>query len=171
MNFESVSIKTGAATAVVLIILLALGAACGATPAEDLFRRGYEASTGRNWQEAIDWYTKAIKADPNNPEAYFQRAVNFEMTDRLQQATSDYQTALSIKPDMYLAMEYLAKIYEREGNYAAAVEIYTRAVPLLGDPRWKGIVRKWLADAKEMLRQSGGNPDRTQKSERKRPMF
>ncbi len=170
MIFERIPIKTGV-LATVLLILLFLGINCAAAQTDDFFRRGYEASTGRNWHEAVDWYTRSITAIPDNPEAYFQRAINFEMMDQPQQAIADYKAALRIKPDMYLAMEYLAKIHERQGNYAAAAEIYTRALPLVGDPRWRGIVRKWLADAKEDLRKFGGNPNRAHRSEQKKPLF
>ncbi len=122
------------------------------TGAEVSFRQGYKASIAREWDEAVTWFTRSIELNPQNAEAYFQRAVAFEMMDRVDEAISDYEAALQLQPDYYLCMEYLAKLYEKKGDYVSAVEIYRHALPLVKDPKWRSIVQWWISEARKKIK-------------------
>ena len=49
--------------------------------------------------EAVKHYSKAIECDPQWPEAYFNRGLAFETMGDIAKAKSDYQQALTIRPD------------------------------------------------------------------------
>ena len=92
----------------------------------------------RDWEKAIALYTRAIEIDPDHVEAQFQRAATFDILGRTDEAISDYEATLKLRPDYYLAIEYLAKLYEGKGDYFKAVDLYSKALPLgripSGDP-------------------------------------
>lgn len=128
--------------------------AWGESAADVAFRQGYKASMARQWDEAITWFTRSMELDPKNPETYFQRAVAFEMMDRLEEAVSDYQAALQIQPDYYLCLEYLAKLHEKKGDYQQALEVYQQALPLVKNAKWRSIVQWWISQARKKLKET-----------------
>jgi tetratricopeptide (TPR) repeat protein len=151
------------AAAIIVILMGAWNAwaeTTGASQGEDCFRRGYLFAMSREWEQAIEWYSKAIELNPKNAEVYFQRAITYEMTGKTLSAIEDYETAVKLKPASYLAMEYLAKLYESEGRYDKAVDLYTRALPLVQDPKWRSIVKWWIAEAKKKGEAGKQNADR-----------
>ena len=93
------------------------------------------------------------------------------MLNRVPEAMADYERALEIEPDYYLAMELLAKLYEQQGDFAAAADIYEKALPLIEDERWRGIVRQWLAESRQRLRATTENRDRRNKTGDRAPLF
>ncbi len=133
------------------ILLSALGAAAEDS-AEEYLRQGFKAGLEREWVSAVYLYSRSIETDPNNPDAWFQRAVAHEMTGKLEKAAADYVRAIELKPDYYLAYEYLAKVHERRGDYESAVIAYERALPLARNAKWKSIVRHWLKSAQKELK-------------------
>jgi len=139
----------------VLSLSWVLAGACWSSPADEDFRKGYEASIAREWEQAIALFTSSIEADPTNPEVYFQRAVAFEMAGRIDEAMADYHKALQLKPDYYLALEYLAKLYESKGGYEKALVLYNRALPLVTDEKWRSMVNWWISEAKKKIASTG----------------
>ena len=119
--------------------------------AEDYFRQGYMAGMSRDWQKAISLYTRAIEVNQDHIEAHFQRAVTFDIVGGIDDAISDYETTLKLKPDYYLAMEYLAKLYEGKGAYFQAVELYSKALPLVRDPKWRSVINSWISEARKKM--------------------
>lgn len=128
--------------------------------AKEYFREGYLASMSREWDSAIALYTKSIELDPQNPETYLQRAAAFEMADRIDEAVADYEKTLALRPDYYLAMEYLAKLYEAKGEYPKAVDLYARALKVVTDAKWRSVVKWWMSQAKKKIKQAGKADDR-----------
>lgn len=156
----------------ILICLLAVGLpaiVCATNlKAEEYFREGYMASMAREWDSAISLYTKSIELDPGNPESYLQRAAALEMADRIDEAIEDYRTTLQLKPDYYLAMEYLAKLYESKGEYSKAVDLYAKALRVVTDSKWRSVVMAWMSQAKKKIKRSDRGDDKTSRKIRKR---
>ncbi len=121
----------------------------GASEAEEFFRQGYKAFVERDWNEAIKWYDRSIQLDPRNPEVYVQRAIAYETINKLDQAIADYRRALKLKPDYYLAMEYLGNLYTRTGEYTRAINMYSRALTMVHDPKWRAIIQWWISEVQK----------------------
>jgi len=147
-------IRRALVTCVALMGIIGPWQAAVASRAQDFLREGYRAAMAREWDEAIQWYTRAVQEDGANPEIYFHRAVALEMAQRLDEAASDYEKALQLKPDNYLALEYLGKLYERKGDYIRALEMYRRALPLVKNSKWRSILKVWMTQAEEKIRES-----------------
>lgn len=120
--------------------------------ARDLYIEGFKAAMAREWDRAIENYNRSIELDPGNPEAYFQRAVAFEMVGRIDEAVQDYEKTLHLSPQYHLAMEYLAKLYERKGEYEKAVALYKQALPLVNNPKWRSVLNWWIKEARKKLK-------------------
>jgi len=138
---------------------------------EQYFRKGYEASMAREWEEAIKWYNKSIALKPDNPDVLFQRAVCMEMLNRAAGAVTDYEKVLQLRPDNYLAMEYLAKLYEKQGKYPQAAALYKKALPLVRDGKWRSIVRRWLSDAQKKIKADTKNRRHGKKALGEKPLY
>ena len=82
---------------------------------------------------------------------YLQRAINLEMANRSYEAIADYERAVQLEPNYYLALEYLARLYETKGHYHRALVLYDRALSLVTDPAWRSVVTWWIAETKKKM--------------------
>jgi tetratricopeptide (TPR) repeat protein len=155
---------------VVGLVILAGVAPVLASDALEYFRAGYEAGMEREWDQAIEQYSRALEIDPKYGDAYFQRAITFQMAGRPLEAIADFESCLKLEPRKYLAMEYLAKLYMEHGEYRKALELYERALPLVKNPKWRSIVKYWIAGAKKKLKAAAKSARRTNKRGRK-PLY
>jgi tetratricopeptide (TPR) repeat protein len=127
--------------------------------ARNLLLEGYTASLSRDWNGAIARYSEAIDRDPGYTEAYFQRAAAHEMAGNTDSAIADYEKVLSLKPAYYLAMEYLARLYDENGQYTKAVDLYGRALAQVQDPKWRSVLKAWIAHAELKMKPSAAESD------------
>jgi len=82
------------------------------------------------WEEAARAFSEGISGDPANPLLYYYRGLSQENADRAEEALTDYQKALELKPDFALPYSRSAKIYARRQNQEKAAEFYQRATEL-----------------------------------------
>jgi tetratricopeptide (TPR) repeat protein len=155
--------KRNGVSALICVVALCVPALVYASnlKAKEYFREGYLAAMAREWDSAIALYTKSIEMDPSDPETYVQRAAAFEMANRVDEAIVDYEKTLELQPDYYLAMEYLAKLYEGKGEYARAVELYSRALELVTDAKWRSVVKWWRSQAKKKIKRNNLDRENT----------
>ncbi len=62
------------------------------------------------YPEAVKYYSKAIMADPQYVEAYYNRGLCYEFMGNLQDAKLDYKTALNLRPVYEAAQEGLKRV-------------------------------------------------------------
>ena len=130
----------------IMLIWVATG---NSSNGQDYFHEGYMASMKRDWNSAIDLFDKAIDSNPKNTAAYIQRASAYQMVDRIDDAIRDYEEVLRLNPNYYLAMEYLANLYEVSHQYAKAIETYNRSLPLVKDQKWRSVIQGKILDARK----------------------
>ena len=61
---------------------------------------------------AIEYYEKAIKANPKYHSAYYNAAIVFKRENKLDKATEWYKKAIEVNPRYSYAFNNLAKIYK-----------------------------------------------------------
>jgi tetratricopeptide (TPR) repeat protein len=61
----------------------------------------------KKYQEAVDYFTKAIQAAPDYSEAYYSRGLAYHAIGDTKQAVNDFQQCLRIDPDYQPAKEEL----------------------------------------------------------------
>ena len=64
----------------------------------------------KNYNVAIDYFNKAIACDPAYAEAFYNRAYAFELKGDINNARSDYQKAIDIKPKYQKALDGMKRI-------------------------------------------------------------
>ncbi len=137
--------------------IASVGIVGASSEAEKHFREGFQAVMAGEWVQAISYYTDSIKLDPKNAAVYFQRAVVLEITGKHKEAIADYERAIVLKPDYYLAIECLAKLYAESGDYARALEFYDRALSMVEWPKWRSVVKSWISGTREKMQAAGCN--------------
>jgi general secretion pathway protein D len=91
----------------VLLLIAALGSGCAAGRS---FRRGQEAARNADWDAAVTYFTRAVQANPDNPEykvnlqraqeeaarVHIERARELEKRDQLDGALAEYRRAMEL---------------------------------------------------------------------------
>ena len=62
------------------------------------FERGQQSFRDGDWQEAVDYFTKAVAADANNAEAYNLMGYSYRRMGQADPAFAAYAKALDIDP-------------------------------------------------------------------------
>lgn len=81
--------------------------------ADELKSKGNAALQAEKYDEAIDFYSKAIEIDPNNHILYSNRSAAYAKVGKYDDSLKDAEKTVSIKPDW-------PKGYSRKG---AALEL------------------------------------------------
>jgi tetratricopeptide (TPR) repeat protein len=82
-----------------------------AKSADEFLKRGDEAFDGGNCKEAIAAFTQALALNPNNAEAYNNRAYTYMRMQNYGPALQDLDQALRIRPDYLHALMNRGDIY------------------------------------------------------------
>jgi Flp pilus assembly protein TadD len=96
------------------------------------FARGEQAFRDGDWQEAVDYYKKAVAADPKNAEAYNQMGYSYRRLGQADPAFDAYAKALDIDPRHRGAHEYLGETYLLVGDLAKAEAALATLADLCG---------------------------------------
>ena len=81
-------------------------------------------------EEALTYYKKAVKANPNYIEAYHFIGLCYYSTGQYSEAIANCKKALKIKPDYTTAYVLLFDVYNKLGHYDKAVEISKQLIAL-----------------------------------------
>lgn len=106
-----------------LILILCTGSLFAQT-AKKFYASGEKYQEAKNYQEAIDNYTKAIGMDPNYVKAYTARAVCYEAQNKKSEAAEDYKRAT-----VFSAKE--KELYYNAGRLYYDIEKYADADAML----------------------------------------
>lgn len=129
--------------------------------ADQLKTHGNQKMVSGQYQEAVNYYTKAIELDAASAIYYANRAAAHTHLKEYKKAIADCEASLRIDSNYSKAYSRLGTALFYEGNYQKAVENYARACDI--DPANEGY-RADLKAAEEKLREAetavaaGGNP-------------
>lgn len=84
-------------------------------------------------EAAVTAFNRAIETEPTSVAAWIGRARGWLLSDRRDQAISDLTQAIELWPECAEAYSERGLIHKEQGDYAAALDDYSRAVEL--DPR------------------------------------
>ena len=90
--------------------------------------------------KALPLYQQSVQIYPRNPRTRILLGASYYVLNRLEEAEREYDEALKIDPSNWMALDMKAKIALKRADFAQALEIYRRLVPLHGeDPdAWSG---------------------------------
>ena len=91
------------------------------------------AEANKNYQQAIDYYTEAVKLNVIDHESYNNRANIYMDQNKFANAIVDYKQALIVKPDYYVALDNMGALYARRGLFDSALYYFTKVIELKSD--------------------------------------
>lgn len=98
--------------------------------ARDYFNRGMQYYSEGKYSVSIEFFSKAIKADPAYLEAYYYRGSINLLKGNFEPAISDFSSALDIKPDFFEGYYNRGVAYSNIGDHEKALQDYTKAIEL-----------------------------------------
>jgi len=78
--------------------------------------------------KALREYRKALKLQPDYPEAHYNLANIYNIKGHLQEAIDEYSKALRLKPDYAEVYNNLGIVYGKKGWFDMAIEEFKRAL-------------------------------------------
>ncbi len=103
------------------------------SPAIALFNQWTTDMLAKKWDEALAAFTAAIKADPNNTDAYWGRALVYESKGDYNSAIADYTAMIKSNPTNARAYFLRGTVYFYKGDYNSAIADYTATIGIAPD--------------------------------------
>lgn len=100
--------------------------------AEDFKSRGNEAMKNKNYQQAADLYTKAMKVDPTNAVYRANRSAALLSLEKFEDACDEAYIATQLDPNYAKAWARLGIAHQKLGNWKRARDAYQRAIEVAG---------------------------------------
>ena len=119
----------------VLFILLALTLSLFADVSRSKVNKGIEAFQQEQWEEALNHFREALKADPENPLLHFNIGDAYYKMGKYEEALQAYQKAILTRDVTLQENAYynLGNTYYQLQKYKEAVEAYKKALDLQPD--------------------------------------
>ncbi len=117
---------------------------------------GYNNYKESKFDKAREEFSRAIKIDQKNAEAYFWRGCALMRVSSYDEATADFEMAVKLNPAYADAYDNLGWLYARAGNYNESIMCLTRAIELKPDNGWayyyRGRIRHKIGEVNMALR-------------------
>jgi len=122
----------------------------------DFKKKGKEALESKKFDEAIEYYTKALESE-EDPIVYSNRALAFNLSNKLEEALRDAEKAISMKPTWSEGYYRKGEALKRLNKLEEAKEVLEKAHEL--DPE-NEMIKKSLDSLRSTL-----NPKKTSQSD------
>lgn len=110
--------------------------------------RGTRALNRRDYDHAIEHFSRAIEIDPAFAEAYNQRAIAKFLLEQYGDCIDDCRRCVELMPFHFGALAGMGHCYAHEGRLLPALEHYEKALAI--NPRMED-VRQTVAELRETL--------------------
>lgn len=100
--------------------------------AEEFKNKGNAALQKKQYQEAVDFYTEAIKIDLGNPVYRCNRSAASFSNDKFEEAEEDAYVSTQLDPEYAKAWSRLGAARLKLGSFKRAKEAYQRAIAVAG---------------------------------------
>lgn len=130
-------------------------------PGQSDIRDGEEAFAKGEMQAAVEHFTAALKAQPENDEAYSYRAAAHIALGAYEDADTDLAAAMKLETTFSLAWNSRGYLHWLRGEFAPAIEDYTTAIAYAAaDRRVDTGGRSQIYQNRGVAWQDAGNTDR-----------
>ncbi|TLS53117.1 tetratricopeptide repeat protein [Paenibacillus antri] len=66
---------------------------------EKELQKAYESILGQHFEQAVEWFQKAIEQDPDNPDYHYKLSITYARSGRIDEALAHARKAASLAPD------------------------------------------------------------------------
>jgi len=109
------------------------------TYAKQLVEEAIDASDTGSYRRALRLLAKAIKLEPSDPQAYFERAIVFLNMDQDQEALPDFDRCLELDPAFPGARDWRARALAGTGKLRLAADEQLRSLREHPDGKYVGM--------------------------------
>jgi tetratricopeptide (TPR) repeat protein len=102
--------------------------AAPARAAVDLHSKGFDAFIKGNYTTALDFYNKAITADPKYIRAWMDKGNVLVKLNRTSEAISSYDSALALENNLAIVWNSRGEALMTIGNYTEALDSFDKAL-------------------------------------------
>jgi len=85
---------------------------------EKELQKAYESILGQHFEQAVEWFQKAIEQDPGNPDYHYKLSITYARSGRIDDALAHARKALSLDPN---AAEYGMQVRTLEAKQLIAM--------------------------------------------------
>jgi tetratricopeptide (TPR) repeat protein len=117
--------------------------------AQEYKNKGNEYFKAQKYSEAIEWYTKAVNADPNNETLYSNRAASYSACNKNAEALADAEKCVALKPTWVKGHFRKGIALCKLGRYDEAVAAYAKSLEI--EPTNKDIQAKYN-EARDLMK-------------------
>lgn len=93
----------------------------------------------KNYQLAVENFTRAIETNPNNSDYFFGRATSYYELKKYTEALSDINTAMNLEQNQPDYHYYAGNIHFKLKNFAEAASNYTKALSFIDNSLFTSI--------------------------------
>ena len=90
----------------------------------------YFDSRDFNLRQADIASNKALELAPDLAEAHLSRGIAVSLSKNFEEATREFETAISLDPKLFDAVSWFARMHLSQGNYEAVIRLFDRAIAL-----------------------------------------
>lgn len=96
------------------------------------FVTGKKAVADKNWQAAVDAFSRAVKSEPRNADIHNYLGYSYRNLNKMELSFKSYNEALRLEPNHRGANEYIGIAYLKTGQLAKAEEHLARLEGICG---------------------------------------
>ncbi|MYB66794.1 tetratricopeptide repeat protein [Candidatus Poribacteria bacterium] len=94
----------------------------------DFGERAIKTAVKKEYEEALEYFSRAIRKDPNRIQAYNFRGRTYTSLERYDRALEDFENAENIDPDNAETYFNRGCLYQQQGQYSGAINEYDTAI-------------------------------------------
>ena len=120
----------------------------------DYFNKGMNSFFNKDYEKAIEYFSKEVKQNPEDAEAYATMSVAYSRLGKYNEAISAAKESVNLEPDNAFNYNELGLAYRLSGDYKKALDTYLKAVSLSsssGDYNGLGLVYSALGKEEEAI--------------------
>ncbi len=103
---------------------------------EDWMNKGKEAYQAAKYEEAVNYYSKAIEMDPKLDKALFNRGSSYYKLENWEDARSDFVKFTKTHPVAHEVFFYIGMTYLRQKDYTNALPQFDKAIEIEKRPEY-----------------------------------
>ncbi len=133
-------------SAVTVVSLIAIFGSAWAEDYLDFFDRGEFALRVQNWKRAVEYFDKAVEANPRFVIGYINRAIAYSKMGQYDKSIEDLKHAVQIDPDRPDVYGLMGLVQEIKKDYPAAIEAYRAALAGEKRPAVWAVIERYIKD-------------------------
>ncbi len=98
--------------------------------AMEFYSKGQTASEQEDYEQAVNYFSKAVKEDPEFAFAWDNLGINYRRLNKFDKAIDAYKKSLEIDPEGTMPLQNIAVAYQFKNEFNKAIDAYEKLAAL-----------------------------------------